>query len=343
MSVLVDGVRKAASDNGVERLAGHAGISPGLVRHLAGVVGLSPGVFVKRAYADPDDFVAFLKQAAGAGPAGVRGFLTALLQKIQAKGAPAFRPSPPTGALGQTLQKMSPIGGATPAGRGLTATGLGIGAAGASAPTAMMGYDATKGLLGSKPQPPAAAPEPAAALEAPTPAAPAPAPAQQPGGLSGGTKAMLAAGGVGLGAMGAGAMIRKSRKKKEKQSMDYKELAVRVMRRACHTKAAALMRKQAADVLCRHLDAVAARMPLEKTAAVRALQRAVAEGKDLSVAIKVAYPYLPGEQRGILAQKLVKSACDWSKKAEHGCPPGVKVEEPKTYTGGVEGGLRFMR
>ena len=57
-----------------------------------------------------------------------------------------------------------------------------------------------------------------------------------------------------------------------------------------------------------HLDKVASYMSLEKQASLRTVQREVASGRNLSVAIKLAYPTLSGEQRGVLASKLCEAA-----------------------------------
>jgi hypothetical protein len=90
-----------------------------------------------------------------------------------------------------------------------------------------------------------------------------------------------------------------TRRHRDKQSAD--SLGMDAMRRAALKKACDLIRKEAAEVLCRHLDAVAGSMSLEKSAAVRSVQRDIASGKPLAAAIKTAYPRLSGEQRGILA------------------------------------------
>lgn len=94
-------------------------------------------------------------------------------------------------------------------------------------------------------------------------------------------------------------------------------------------KKAAERRKLSAMTLMNHfLDKVAAALPMEKQASVRVLQAQLALGKPLSHAIKVAYPKLTGEGRGIVAQKLVKAASDdfakFVKKKQHG---------PETATG----------
>lgn len=132
------------------------------------------------------------------------------------------------------------------------------------------------------------------------------------GGMSTPAKALLAAGGLGVGAMGAGALMRR----KKKKEVTAKDLAIDVMRHAIIKKASAEFRKEAADVLCRYLDTVAGKMSLEKAACVRTLQAAVSQGKDLSHAIKLAYPHLNGEQRGILGSKLVKAACQAKQAAD---------------------------
>jgi hypothetical protein len=99
---------------------------------------------------------------------------------------------------------------------------------------------------------------------------------------------------------------RNRKKNRDKQSAD--SFGRDVMRRAVIKKACDLMRKEVTHVLCQHLDVVAGSMSLEKIAAVRSLQRDVASGKPLAAAIKTAYPRLSGEQRGILASQMVRSA-----------------------------------
>ena len=131
--------------------------------------------------------------------------------------------------------------------------------------------------------------------------------------MSGRTKLLL--GGAGLGAVGVGVMAARRRKRDKEASVQ--ELAIEVMRGAIIKKAGELYRREAATVLCGYLDNLAGRMSLEKTASVRKLQTAVAEGQELSTAIKLAYPQLHGEQRGILASKLVTAAyAAYAKRAE---------------------------
>lgn len=94
-------------------------------------------------------------------------------------------------------------------------------------------------------------------------------------------------------------------------------------------KKAADNRKKTAMVLMNHfLDKVAGGLGIDKQASVRMLQAQLALGKPMSYAIKVAYPQLTGEKRGILASKLVKGAADdfaaFIKKKQNG---------PKTATG----------
>lgn len=138
----------------------------------------------------------------------------------------------------------------------------------------------------------------------------------QPGGLGTAGKALIAGGGAAIGALGVGAAMRK---RKQNKTVTAADIAKDVMRHAIVKKAAELHRKVAADQFVRGMDKVASFMPLEKQAMIRKLQAAVAEGKPLSHAIKLAYPHLNGEQRGILATKLVKVACQ-VKQASPGGP-----------------------
>lgn len=166
----------------------------------------------------------------------------------------------------------------------------------------------------------AAGMNPAAQAGAAAPAqtnGPAANPQQPPsGGLGTAGKALIAGGGAAIGALGVGAAMRKRKQQKQVTAAD---LAKDVMRHAIVKKAAELHRKVAADQFVRGMDKVASFMPLEKQAMLRKVQAAVAEGKPLSHAIKIAYPHLNGEQRGILATKLVKVACQ-VKQASPGGP-----------------------
>lgn len=103
---------------------------------------------------------------------------------------------------------------------------------------------------------------------------------------------------------------------------------VAVAKKAIEKRAEYKRKKTAACLMNHYLDKVAAALPVEKQACVRMLQAQLAAGRTISHAIKVAYPKLTGEQRGILTSKLVKSAADdfkfWTKKKQNG---------PKTVSG----------
>jgi hypothetical protein len=100
------------------------------------------------------------------------------------------------------------------------------------------------------------------------------------------------------------------------------------------------LREKSATVLVRFLDKVAAKLPVEKQASVRSLQKGLSENKPLSFAIKEAYPLLEGEQRGMLAMRLVKAAL-----ASRNAPTtaGMRSSKPEIYHGPVEGGHKFMQ
>lgn len=104
-------------------------------------------------------------------------------------------------------------------------------------------------------------------------------------------------------------------------------MAKAAMVQAIQTKIASVQRQ----AFVRHLDKVAAYMPLSKQASVRLIQSAVSGGRNLSYAIKLAYPQLTGEQRGILASDMVRSAYPTFQKMAEGM--GIPTVEPKTVTG----------
>lgn len=330
MNVISQIGRDAATNPYVEKLAADAGMSRELIHHLAGQVQLSPIDFVKVAYANPDEFVLFLKYASGAAP--VRDIVRqyAMLKKA----------SPNPGMMRQLLGVVQ----RNPWKTGLGATGVaGMGATGYMAMRGRGGAAGGGGAAAAQAPTPAAGPTEAAldqtnaaqAAAAPNPAAQgaaaggeAPAAggaAPKPGGGMG-SAALLAA--LGLGAGGLGYMAYRNRKK-EKQSFDT-GFAIRVMRRAIEKKAEEIQKKNARVILNTHLDKVASHMTLEKQAQVRTLQAELSKGRNLSEAIKVAYPQLKGEQRGILATQLVRAAVrDHYKRAEAMCS---KTTEPESAT-----------
>lgn len=302
--------------------SGAATLTPAMVKKAAGGTGLLSGLLQR--------------MRTGAGKAG-EAWKAARGQESKLKGAYAG-PSEimPKGSTATPIDKSlggvdgnafdrlmgrGPLGGSR-LGRNAQAVGGGLGVAGGG-----LGAASAMGGGGKAPGPQEAAVNTqiggAAAANQPgvAPAqtnGPAANPAAQggagggAGGMSTPAKALLAAGGLGVGAMGAGALMRR----KKKKEVTAKDLAIDVMRHAIIKKASAEFRKEAADTLCRYLDTVAGKMSLEKAACVRTLQAAVSQGKDLSHAIKLAYPHLNGEQRGILGSKLVKAACQAKQAAD---------------------------
>lgn len=324
----------------VEKLASDMETGVGVVRTLAAHVGMSPIAFVKLAYADPAAYVQFLGLATGAAKptpesikkaghwggvfrkmavslaglvgrgvdkavGGVGNALKATVGKGSAQGG-FFGKSEPTSTLGKILG-AAPTGGSR-FGRAV-ATPLAVGGA----------YGTYRAATGSN-SPPADAAGAVAAAPAPAPAGENPGTAlggaggesaANPLGQGGASKGkmsqalkLLLLGGVGAGGLIGGRQIMK-RRRRDKQAGDAFGSA---LCRLLVKKAAVGLRKEAAAALVSHLDGIVAKMPLEKTAQVRALQSEIAAGKPLGHAIKVAYPHLSGEQRGVLAATLVRSA-----------------------------------
>ena len=71
------------------------------------------------------------------------------------------------------------------------------------------------------------------------------------------------------------------------------------------------------------LTKVAAALPMTKRSAFRALQANLSNGYPLVQSIKMAFPHLSGEERGVFALTLCKSALDDSRK--------VAVQTPQSY------------
>ncbi len=130
-----------------------------------------------------------------------------------------------------------------------------------------------------------------------------------PGRLAGG--AALAAGAYGLHRL-----LR--RRREPKAAFD------RVLARAIRIKQAADASRLARQQMNEFLDATAARTPIEKQACLRTMQTVLAAGQPFSLAVKMAYPKLSGEQRGIVMAKLADLASAYcQKKANMGCGPSA--------------------
>lgn len=312
---------EAAEAPYVEKLASDSNVTREMVHHLAQRVGLAPIDFVKLAYSNPDEYVLFLKVAS---------------QAISPQDAVREFHRVKTANPG-VLSRLMQFARSTPG--KLTLGGAGLATAGGGA------YLATRGGGGAQPAAPsgptsqaleqvnaaqqaAAAPNPAvqgAAQGAASPEAPA-------GGAGGGGmgKALPILAALGVGGLGAGVMMGR-RKKKEKQAFDQ-SMAIRAMRRAIEKKAEEIQKNQARKILNTHLDKVASFMSLEKQAQVRTLQAELSKGKNLSQAIKVAYPTLKGEQRGILATQLVRAAIRDQFKQAESCSSSVPTTEPRSMS-----------
>lgn len=86
------------------------------------------------------------------------------------------------------------------------------------------------------------------------------------------------------------------------------------------------------EIVDTFIDKVASVLPVTKRAAFRTLQASLSGGASLSQAIKVAFPRLSGEQRGIFASNLCKCAAD-----------DAKMRTPESYTVPAEKGAKLMR
>jgi hypothetical protein len=290
----------------VEKLASDAELRPDEVYQMASVVNMPVTRFVKQAYADVDDFIDCLKVFRGV-PIEKRGGVLAqkILERLRDVG----------GSMAGGAKNIGKAMVSTPKRRNLTtgfgtATALGLASIpiarslAKSAPQAGPTEQSIDNMTGGTD------PAAQAASEPQLPQAPQGSGTAAAGssGMSPLIKTLLLGGGaVGLGG-GAAMLANRKKKKKEAVAADSRNLAVSVIKKAALNKVAGDLRKNAARILLAHLDKVAGFMPLEKQAQVRVLQSAVASGKPLSVAIKVAYPRLSGEQRGILAGKLCREA-----------------------------------
>lgn len=397
--------RLAAEGPLVEKLASDTRLSHPEVYQLAAMVDMPVVDFVKQAYADVDDFIDFLRVVGGHAPekkARMGSMLEGLLNAMKGGGKAAWggikrvgegiaeRSGQASEAIGKTPGRRAAAAGAAAAGlgtagflggRALTNRGggmqAGAGPDGAPGPNeqalnqTVPQAAAMQGNLGD-----AAGQAGMAGQQAGQQMGVGQQAGQQGGGMSPALKALLLGGGAaGIGGLGY-MMGRRRNRQQEKESAD--ETAKAVMRRAIVKKAARLYREKSAQLLCAHLDRVAQALPLEKSAAVRTVQREVASGKPLAVAIKVAYPHLSGEKRGILATHLVRSVLACQKRANEmagpasvmspsgaslgqqtqqqppqqaqqalgaspGLTPGVPQVERSVFQGTPQDGLSFMR
>lgn len=335
----------------VEKLAADAQQPIETIYRLAGVAKMPVIDFVKTAYVNPRVFA--LVKKAGPMPPSIGGMASGMMGKVlQAlRGLPGKANAAMEGGLvDRGLQNTlnAPSGMVSTPLRRLGTAGLAGGSLG--------GAGALMSRPGGNPSP-AAPGGPESSATPPTPSAGA---AATPGGSAGGSsdgsaggsggggagsgglgKLLGAAGlGAGAGALGAGAVM-KRKKKKEAFASDaefYKD----VMRTAIMTKVAEQQRKVATDLMCRHLDAVAACMPLEKAAAVRTIQREICGAVPLVDAIKVAYPHLNGAQHGIVASSMVRSALAWQQK-QAGQKEMKTIHGEQTFSGMPNAGLQFMK
>jgi hypothetical protein len=143
-------------------------------------------------------------------------------------------------------------------------------------------------------------------------------------GLSNSAKALLAVGGVGAG-LGATSMLMRKRKK----NVSEKEAALDTLRFLVAKVAEHQLRKECEVTLTRYLDKVASTMPVAETVPIRTVQAQVARGQTLAGALKQAYPWLTGEQRGILAVNIAEQAC---KHAEIVSTPSIKTVQRASKT-----------
>jgi hypothetical protein len=271
--------RQAAEAGLVNKLAADCSITAELVGHLARLGGTDASTLAKLAYADPKTFVVFMKAASGALPAAVvklAGGQNMLVHKLVA--AMKAKAQQPQQVQAQAPQPQQPQQPQQPAGPTQTAV--------AQADTAMQIAGQMQKAQPAAPQ--AAAPQaaPQAKPQAPQAAAPATKPVKPRPKMAFDDLARLAEL-TGRAAAGKPSVV---------------------------VKIARAFRAESGRLLCSYLDAVAQKLPLEKAASVRVVQTQVSQDKDLSEAIKLAYPMLTGEQRGILAARFVKHALAWHRK-----------------------------
>lgn len=96
-----------------------------------------------------------------------------------------------------------------------------------------------------------------------------------------------------------------------KMATDLASSVILACKRAIEKKAADNRTKSAMLIMNHFLDKVASKLSAEKQASCRIIQAQLALGKPLVYAVKMAFPQLrTGEQRGIVAQRLVKAAED---------------------------------
>lgn len=79
-----------------------------------------------------------------------------------------------------------------------------------------------------------------------------------------------------------------------------------------------LMVKNASlEIVDRFIDKVANALPVTKRAALRTLQAHLSAGEPIGMAVKLAFPNLSGEQRGVFASNLCKLAADSDAKTRN--------------------------
>lgn len=125
------------------------------------------------------------------------------------------------------------------------------------------------------------------------------------GGMSPAAKALLALGLAGGGAYGLSRAMGGKKKKKEAGDADF---ATRVLRRVVTKKASALLREHSVAKVNSYLDKVASDLSTADQTPLRMIQAGLSAGKNISTAIKLAFPKMAAEARGVLAAEIVKKA-----------------------------------
>lgn len=128
------------------------------------------------------------------------------------------------------------------------------------------------------------------------------------------------------------------------QALDQLPPAVQAL---FYKKAQDKQRKDAVTLMTGYIDKVASDMPLERTTPFRMIQVELSRGIPLGQAIKIAFPTVNPETRGILASRLCDEALKWAQKeatlSASGAPmKTVRRQEFNGPAGAAQAELRKM-
>lgn len=139
------------------------------------------------------------------------------------------------------------------------------------------------------------------------------------------------AGGGALGYAGAGKLMGRPSGGAKPPDRGEKEARDWLIRRQLVKAARQVVAREGRELLVRYTGKIANALPVDRQLPLRVIQTALVKQATLARAIKMAYPHLPGETRGVLASQLVRAALDHHVKEAK--ESGLRQVSPRSFTG----------